>query len=720
MKKIVILLACLYSVAIVNAEDWEKVSIKPGSQTLNDILDVDGDIVVSFGNFGLIKRSSDSGYSWETIRGSSKNNNLNAVSLSGSDLFAVGDRGEMIKSTDYGLRWEYVDISVDNDLADIEFKDNIGVVVGDNGLILISSDGGLNWEISESLINDNLNGVCLSDNNYLLAYGDNGSCLHSFDSGKNWTLINLGTSNKLTCHTSSDSLIIIGGAGRTLIKSTDYFNSFEYDEKDLLFDYYSSLLYIKNDILIAGGTFNGSNGQAWSDDGGKSWYISKFFDVPFLSYSFYSNHLVSCGYYGRISNLDITDGIEKDFFLLGDMVESGDKPYEFWAVRGYEMEKIVANEDKNVYLSLDSGMTWKNIIELDLNKVVDIKIPSSEKFIAFIDSSKFVTENGKSFMKHWAVIKISENDGNTWRDYKSDKEFYIINASTRDNYFAVFAPKNILISSDAGNNWDIKDIPDNITIKFGMVISPGVIYAIVWDGTKYIFVRTDNEFADYQVINNNIEAAVNFDLEFFDDSNGWIMIGNVNNTEANKIYKTNDGGKTWVENMSPQLPQSVGLNNMDFVNPQYGYCACNFGYVYFTSDSGTTWIERPVKNAGEKPKVNIYYPNINYAFYADGYGIWRYHDDINVSVLDNTDFSLRMFIFPNPAANSITIQPGNDLNDLAEISITDMEGNSVLSKTEYIITGDEIKLDISMLPAGAYVVSVSSGGNTLNGKFVKE
>ncbi len=77
-------------------------------------------------------------------------------------------------------------------------------------------------------------------------------------------------------------------------------------------------------------------------------------------------------------------------------------------------------------------------------------------------------------------------------------------------------------------------------------------------------------------------------------------------------------------------------------------------------------------------------------------------------------------LYPNPAKSEITIKPEKELNGLAEISINDMEGKIVLSKTEYIISGNEINLDVSMIPAGAYVVSVTSGGTTLSGKFVKE
>lgn len=81
----------------------------------------------------------------------------------------------------------------------------------------------------------------------------------------------------------------------------------------------------------------------------------------------------------------------------------------------------------------------------------------------------------------------------------------------------------------------------------------------------------------------------------------------------------------------------------------------------------------------------------------------------------NEFFNENISVFPNPANDFITIDLGN-YTEKAEISIYDISGKIVLNKT---ITEENAKLDISNIPNGMYLIKISDGINTFNGKFNK-
>ncbi len=62
----------------------------------------------------------------------------------GYAVFICGERGKILKSTDFGSTWKEQETPTDADLNDIAlYNDNIGYAVGDSGTILYTSNGGI-------------------------------------------------------------------------------------------------------------------------------------------------------------------------------------------------------------------------------------------------------------------------------------------------------------------------------------------------------------------------------------------------------------------------------------------------------------------------------------------------------------------------------------------------------------------------------------------------
>ena len=70
------------------------------------------------------------------------------IEIHKNKIYAVGERGIILRSKDQGESWEQVSSPVDVTLTGITFSsDNEGWIVGHESTILHSSDGGDSWAI---------------------------------------------------------------------------------------------------------------------------------------------------------------------------------------------------------------------------------------------------------------------------------------------------------------------------------------------------------------------------------------------------------------------------------------------------------------------------------------------------------------------------------------------------------------------------------------------
>jgi photosystem II stability/assembly factor-like uncharacterized protein len=119
----------------------------------------------------------------------SANNLLLGVTCAGDTLVAVGDRGNILLSTD-GKTWKQVTVPVNVTLTAVAFADaRNGWAVGHDATILHTVDGGQNWtlqqfkpEKGEPLLN-----VMAVDARHAFAVGAYGMFLQTADGGATWT-----------------------------------------------------------------------------------------------------------------------------------------------------------------------------------------------------------------------------------------------------------------------------------------------------------------------------------------------------------------------------------------------------------------------------------------------------------------------------------------------------------------------------------------------------
>lgn len=148
-------------------------------------------------------------------------------------------------------------------------------------------------------------------------------------------------------------------------------------------------------------------------------------------------------------------------------------------------------------------------------------------------------------------------------------------------------------TTDGGASWQtvsFGDFGDPSCLTF---VSPQISYAIEsFTGVLYKSIDGCNTWNpvthDLPIAQNK---AVNL-MVFTSEQVGHVLMHDVNSGVLQKyIYKTTDGGNTWVQKFQDSLI-SGALTRFHFVNEQVGYMSASpYGYLLKTTDGGETWTD---------------------------------------------------------------------------------------------------------------------------------
>ncbi len=89
-----------------------------------------------------------------------------------------------------------------------------------------------------------------------------------------------------------------------------------------------------------------------------------------------------------------------------------------------------------------------------------------------------------------------------------------------------------------------------------------------------------------------------------------------------------------------------------------------------------------------------------------------------VGIEDNLPSDERVEVFPNPASEFITLQTQNARPDKWQVVLYDSKGSAVL-QTEQKVAAGGMRIDVSRLPRGIYIIAVRTTGENYRSSFVK-
>jgi photosystem II stability/assembly factor-like uncharacterized protein len=126
------------------APDWDLLLGSPEAPHLYDVLLVDARTALVVGEFGLLLRTDDAAARWSVLRQGERSLFALRAAADGG-LWAMGQDGLLLRSSDRGRSWQRVDLGRGVELLDLALRaDGRGLLIGLNDLF-VTDDGGASW-----------------------------------------------------------------------------------------------------------------------------------------------------------------------------------------------------------------------------------------------------------------------------------------------------------------------------------------------------------------------------------------------------------------------------------------------------------------------------------------------------------------------------------------------------------------------------------------------
>lgn len=240
------------------------------SKFMNNLEDINqfNNNLFAVGDSGVLIKSSDNGTNWELIKTNTKDNFKKIRFNTLGKGFIITDNGSLLYSENEGNNWNKMKIS-NNSLNDIDISGEHIFISGDNGTLLISENSGNNWSNFSLSINQNITSAKFINNSNGIFISSSGYLYRTSNIGLNWQNINFDAKDIYKLQILNDTNIIGFGKQGKIIKSTNY--GYNWQKLQNVFDYdITSSCVIDNIIFLTC-----SNGKIFfSKNMGENWYES--------------------------------------------------------------------------------------------------------------------------------------------------------------------------------------------------------------------------------------------------------------------------------------------------------------------------------------------------------------------------------------------------------------------------------------------------------------
>lgn len=161
------------------------------TQTLNQVFFADslnGMIVGGYEISRIILKTTNGGSNWFNVNSGGTTRLFSIYMLNTQNIYAVGDSGTIIYSSNAGSSWVNQVSNVNSILRKIKFKSGSysqGYIVGKNGVVLTSSNGGSSW-INRSFNTNNFYSLEVTSIDTAYISGQYGRIYKTTNTGMNW------------------------------------------------------------------------------------------------------------------------------------------------------------------------------------------------------------------------------------------------------------------------------------------------------------------------------------------------------------------------------------------------------------------------------------------------------------------------------------------------------------------------------------------------------
>lgn len=629
---------------------------------LDYVPETSGQHVVTAGT--KIAYTTDAGQNWTEVITGINTGAFNGIqALADTAIYAIGNRGLLIKSQDGGANWTQVTLPMEIEWESMDFTDaNTGWLGSRTGDIIHTTDGGQTWTV----LHDStfLGRVWLRFLNEDFGYMAEGrNFLQTTDGGLTWDTL----AQNVFPSTINDIEVI------------DSLN-----------------------ILVSQNTR-----IAWTHDGGMTWSSAN--NHPYIS-------TTNGGIHGHPDGKVWVANKWRSVLYSDDFGDSWVD--QFPAFKGY-LGYIDAFDEKNVVAvgssglgihTQNSGLDWEEFSSVDLNY-------TSFSGLATLSEKVFVLSGGQEIMS-------TRDGGTTWQtDTTFDSGF--IRSMSQDpdgNLYALHNLEGIFTSTDSGLTWQSVPTPpgaaytwrgntwynDSLGILLG---SQGRIFRtedggqnwdsipsgntrtltdVFWSGAHDAWVLAS---ASLDSIMHSSNAGISWemialprkttwrDIEFADSLRGWLVGGS---STDGYILETTDGGQTWTE-VHTQVAPYHAITIPKVADTLMVWASGLGGVVDFLGIIDTTTADT---SGGDTSTT---------AFWNQA----------------AADFK----VYPNPSEGFISLKTPFSSSQPLSLQVFDVSGRQV---ADYRWAQVPTRVDLTELPDGLYLIRMHQGNRIAVRRWKKE
>ncbi len=638
--------------------------------------------------------------------------------------YICGYGGLILKTTDAGLHWKEIEVPTKGLIFRIFFiNKDVGWYLSYEDMTLYkSSDAGESWEVVSSFSPKYATTICFIDEMNGFA-GGYYNLLRTTDGGKTWIEdTNVGNAYSLQFLNQN---IGFATTHNGIYTTTNGGNSWLFKGIPA-FDFAPSKVfaYDQNNIFVIG-TDGWINGELYyvfyqSSNSGNSWIGKQFnnqiTDVFFESPT--SGWVCSDKIYHSINrgiNWDSTNTYAQQFEFKGA---------NSWAAGvntiSYSNDRwqTVTPQIKGVF----SGFLWDGCAKdtntafaCGSNKTIIGTTDGGKIWNKYYSSSDNYYLNGITFKgdEVWAVgqhgVVVSSKDyGVTWNEktiidgnWLSDITFI----SNGVGYIVgMYAGGGIFTSLDQGETWNVmENYPDLWSIDKIKFSRDDLGWAL---GYPYALMRSTTNGRSWEIV---VDSIYNFSNIAVSGDTAWF-------TYYNNVLRTTDAGISW-ESFKVFDYNTMILSNcdIDFIDSKTGYVSTYDSRVYKSIDGGETWVEETFPNGLSSFAMDFVNEEIGWVFGYPGIVLKRDPDFVSVDNLGYGKSYPNKFTlyqnYPNPFNPTTKITWQSPSAGHQTIKVYDVLGNEVITLVdEYRNAGIyEVGFDASKLSSGVYFYQLKAG-----------
>lgn len=646
-------------------------------------------------------------------------------------------------------QWQQTNGPVSAGVVKLASTENALFTLTDNYKVFVSTNNGESWQqtnmTSRWSLTTDYNKVYTSTRNELHISTDNGQTFTSVSAASDYghvtyegTIISLAEDfgmatsiddGETWIKTEIDALYmsgmvkfnntLIGGTDNGLFKSLD--KGFTWENVAFINKQVMSVAEHDNNLYVS----IYGEGVQYSSDGGATWQAL--------------NEGLSTLRYCKVKQINNALWLTNDYNGIYKLIGSEWKNQTYNLPDGIHITDItffnnnifVSSRGNGVFLFSNNAWVQRSIGIESYSEIKTIFSSSNRLFASLREGGLFYSDNHgnnwqwsnltTSFCSFYTLNNIlyagtsnglysSANNGNSW-DLLAFEGEYISNIAFNNNVFYCTNINGIFKSTDFGLTWTnfSEGLPKNFDV-ISIATNKEYIFASSWDHKVYKSSISDAAWTSASNgLNNDLcKAIVTLDTVVF-VSDWW-----------NGIYKTSDNGDTWTYS---------GLDGMCIVEfkqwNEYLFAATWEDGIFYTTDKGKNWtaysegLDIPFTSPD-----NYYHTFESLAIdkkyiYAGGTDtkVWKcllpgITDTTTTPVFSHSGKETTIHIYPNPAANYITIESNNRVP--FNIKIFNSKGQLALAQRSQNKT-----IDVSALKPGIYFIEIKSNTTITKSKFIK-